>query len=371
MKSEFNKKERLLSLDALRGFDMLFIMGLSGWIISLCGLFPSSGFMAWLSSQMSHVEWHGLSHHDTIFPLFLFIAGISFPFSIAGQRERGKTERQILVKVIRRGVVLVLLGMVYNGFFRLDFANLRCASVLGRIGLAWMFSALLFMKFKTKTLGVVAAIILVGYWLLLWLIPGGADTYSFDHNFAGAVDRLLLPGRLIYGDNHFDPEGLLSTLPAIVTAMLGMFTGQFIRLSDDRVSGNKKVVYMLIAAILFFIAGWVWSYVFPVNKMLWSSSFVCMVAAYSLFLFAVFYYIVDVKGYRKWTFFFRVVGMNSITIYLVQRIINFSQVSEFFLDGLAGKCPEAWANLINATGYIVVCWLFLCFLYKKNVFLKV
>lgn len=365
------KKERLLSLDALRGFDMLFIMGLAGWIVSLCGLFPSSGAMQWLSGQMEHVKWDGLTHHDTIFPLFLFIAGISFPFSIAKQREKGKTEKQILVKVIKRGIVLVLLGIVYNGFFKLDFANLRCASVLGRIGLAWMFSALLFMKFKPKALVVIAVVILIGYWLLLWLIPGGPDTYSFENNLVGAVDRVLLPGRLIYGNNHFDPEGLLSTLPAIVTAMLGMFTGQFIRVPDEQISENKKVLYMFAAAMAFLIIGLLWNYVFPINKMLWSSSFVCVVAAYSLFLFALFYYIVDVKGCRKWTLFFRVVGMNSITIYLAQKIINFSQVSNFFFGGLAGKFPEVWANVINSTGYIMVCWLFLYFLYKKNVFLKV
>lgn len=366
-----NKKERLLSLDALRGFDMLFIMGLSAWMIALCDLFPSSDMMQWLSGQMKHVEWNGLAHHDTIFPLFLFIAGISFPFSIAKQRAQGKSEKQILFKVIKRGIVLVLLGMVYNGLFKLDFANLRCASVLGRIGLAWMFSALLFMKFKPKVLAVVAAVILFGYWLLLWLIPGGPDTYSLEQNLVGAVDRVLLPGRLIYGDNHFDPEGLLSTLPAIVTAMLGMFTGQFIRITDNTISENKKVVYMLAAAVVFLVIGLLWSFVFPINKMLWSSSFVCVVAAYSLILFALFYYLIDVKGYRRWTLFFRVVGMNSITIYLAQKIINFSQASTFFFGGLAGKFPEVWANLINTTGYIAVCWLFLYFLYKKNVFLKV
>ena len=371
MKTEFNKKERLLSLDALRGFDMLFIMGLSAWVVSLCDLLPSSGFAGWLSMQMEHVKWDGLSHHDTIFPLFLFIAGISFPFSIAKQRATGKTEKQILLKVIKRGIVLVLLGIVYNGFFKLEFESLRYASVLGRIGLAWMFSALLFMKFKTKPLVVIATIIMIGYWLLMWLVPSGDDPYSFENNLAGTIDRMFLPGRLIYGDNYFDPEGLLSTLPAIVTAMLGMFTGQFIRLSNDKVSENKKVIYMLAAAIILLIIGMLWSYVFPLNKMLWSSSFVCVVAAYSLFLFAAFYYIIDVKGYRRWTLFFRVVAMNSITIYLAQRIINFSLISKFFFDGLAGKFPEVWSNLINATGYIIVCWLFLYFLYKKNVFLKV
>ena len=371
MKKEFDNKERLWSLDALRGFDMLFIMGLATWIVALCSLFPDSGLMQWLALQMKHVEWNGLAHHDTIFPLFLFIAGISFPFSMAKQRASGKTEKQIFYKIIIRGLVLVFLGLVYNGFFKLEFANLRCASVLARIGLAWMFSALLFMKFKPKVLAITGAVILIGYWLLLWLIPGGAETYSFEKNLVGAVDRVLLPGRLAYGGNHFDPEGLLSTLPAIVTAMLGMFTGQFIRISNDKVSGNKKALYMTIAAAALLIIGLLWSMVFPINKKLWSSSFVCVVGAYSLFLFALFYYLIDVKGYRRWTLFFRVVGMNSITIYLAQQIINFRQVSRYFIGGLAGLCPEAWAKLINETGYIIACWLFLYFLYKKKIFLKV
>ena len=371
MKKGVDKKERLLSLDALRGFDMLFIMGLASWVVALCGFFPDSGAMQWLSSQMHHVEWNGLAHHDTIFPLFLFVAGVSFPFSIAKQRASGKSEKQILVKIISRGLVLVFLGLVYNGFFRLDFANLRCASVLARIGLAWMCSALLFMKLKNRALVIIAAVLLVGYWLLMWLIPGGPETYSFEQNLVGAVDRVLLPGKLIYGGNHFDPEGLLSTVPAIVTAMLGMFTGQFIRISNDKISGNKKALYMTIAAVALLLIGLVWSFVFPVNKKLWSSSFVCVVGSYSLFLFALFYFIIDVKGYRRWTLFFRVVGMNSITIYLAQQIINFRQISRYFLGGIAGLCPEVWTKLINETGYIAACWLFLYFLYKKNIFLKV
>ena len=367
MEKELDKKERLMSLDALRGFDMLFIMGLATFVVAVCNLFPSCGFMQWLSSQMKHVDWNGLTHHDTIFPLFLFVAGVSFPFSIAKQRASGKSEKQIFFKIITRGLILVFLGMVYNGFFRLDFANLRYASVLGRIGLAWMFSALLFMKFKPKVLAVIGVVILVGYWLLMWLIPGGPDTYSFDNNLVGMVDRAILPGKL----NHFDPEGLLSTLPAIVTAMLGMFTGQFIRISSDKISGNKKVLYMIIAAAALLVIGLLWNIVFPINKKLWSSSFVCVVASYSLFMLALFYYFIDVKGYRRWTLFFRVVGMNSITIYLAQQIINFRQVSRYFISGLAGMCPEAWGRLINETGYIIACWLFLYFLYKKNVFLKV
>jgi predicted acyltransferase len=337
--------------------------------VAVCGLFPACGATEWLTMQMEHVRWHGLTHHDTIFPLFLFVAGISFPFSIAKQRAGGKSQRDIYLKIIRRGLVLVLLGIVYNGFFRFDFPELRYASVLGRIGLAWMFAALLFMRFRVRTCAVLSAAILVGYWLMMRLLPGTSDPWSFEGNLVGMVDRALLPGRM--NDGTFDPEGILSTLPAIVTALLGMFTGYWVRMPAERFSGNKKVAYMLAAAVLLFLVGWVGSYWFPVNKKLWTSTFVCVVAAYSLLLFAVFYYIIDVKGWYRWSFVFRVVGLNSITIYLAQRIIPFHHISDFFLGGLAGKCPEVIGTLIHATGYMTVCWLFLYFLYKKKVFLKI
>ena len=142
------QSERLMSLDALRGFDMLFIMGFAGLVTALCKLCPGE-FSDWMTAQMGHADWNGFFHHDTIFPLFLFIAGISFPFSLAKQREKGMSERSIYLKVIRRGLTLVALGFVYSGLFKLDFATLRLPSVLGRIGLAWMFAALLFGLFRS------------------------------------------------------------------------------------------------------------------------------------------------------------------------------------------------------------------------------
>lgn len=369
MKKQSLKPKRLMSLDALRGFDMLFIMGLTPLIVNICNLFPDSGVMVAISKQMYHVSWDGLTHHDTIFPLFLFIAGISFPFSLANQRAKGKSSRDIYLKVLKRGVVLVLLGFVYNGFFKLDFESMRYASVLGRIGLAWMFAALMFIFFKPKINAVLSVVILVGYWLLMWLVPDSATPFSFEDNLVGVVDRMLLPGRLNSGT--FDPEGILSTLPAIVTALLGMFTGMLVKLPDEKVGGNKKVLYMLIAGVVFLVVGYVWNFHFPINKSLWSSSFVCVLAGYSLLLFALFYYVIDVKGHVRWTFFFRVVGLNSITIYLAQQIINFRQISNFFLGGVVRLAPESVGAIISSVGYITVCWLFLYFLYKKNVFLKV
>jgi len=365
--------ERLLSLDALRGFDMLFIMGLSGLVAALCALWPNPVTDA-VARQMGHVAWNGLTHHDTIFPLFLFIAGVSFPFSLAKQRAAGAPQSRILMKVLRRGATLVVLGMVYNGLFRLDFDSLRVASVLGRIGLAWMFAALLCIYCGLRTRIVFSAVVLVGYSLLLCLVaapdaPAGADPLSEAGNIAGWVDRQWLPGALACGS--YDPEGLLSTLPAVVSALFGMFTGEFLLRKRTSLSGGRIALYMALAAVAVTLVGIVWSHWMPVNKRLWSSSFTCVVTGYSLGLFALFYYLIDVRGWKRWSFFFRVVGLNSITIYLAQRIVGFGGIANFFLGGAAAHCSEAVARVVNNAGYVAVCWLFLYFLYRKNTFLKV
>jgi predicted acyltransferase len=364
-----NLSNRLVSLDVLRGFDMLFIMGLSSLIVAVSSLFPDVVFMKSLSEQMKHTHWDGLTLYDTIFPLFLFIAGVSFPYSLEKQRSDGKSVKEIHYRILKRGFVLVVLGFVYNGIFKLDFENMRYASVLGRIGLAWMFAALFFTNFKTNINIAVAIIILVGYWLLLWLIPDAINPYSFEDNIVGAVDRMLLPGRL--NAETFDPEGILSTLPAVVTALLGMFTGQFIKYQGSGISGKRKVLLMLVAAMIFLLVGYAWDLVFPINKNLWSSSFVCVLAGYSLLLLAIFYYIIDIKGWCRWAFFFKVVGVNSITIYLAQRIIDFKKITNFFMGGVIDLFPGEVGEIIKLTGYISVCWLFLYFLYKQKIFLKV
>ena len=365
--------QRLMSIDALRGFDMLFIMGFSGLVVAICSLFPG-GADCWLAKTMSHVEWNGLAHHDTIFPLFLFLAGISFPFSYAKQVSLGSTKGQVYLKIIKRAIILVCLGMVYNNLLRFDFEKLRVCSVLGRIGIAWMFAAIFYINFNTKARIAIASAILVGYWLLVRFVGApdvaGADPLSLEGNIVGYVDRMITPGRL-YVNNHFDPEGLLSTVPAIVTAMLGVFTGEFVRMPEEKVSGKKKSLYMAGAALGLLAVGLLWSLNFPINKSLWTSSFVLVVGSYCVGMFALFYYIIDVRKRQKWTLFFRVIGMNSITIYLAQRIINFGNANRFLFEGLADKLPEQWGVVLMKAGYVAVCWLFLYFLYKKKTFLKV
>ena len=358
---------RLLSLDVFRGFDMMFIMGVESFIITVCHLFPGGDDFL-LARNMEHVEWDGLYFMDTIFPTFLFIAGISFPFSYAKQQSRGAGRTRIYREIVRRAALLVLFGFLYNGLLEGGFDNPRFCSVLGRIGLAWMAAALLYVNFSTKSRSVIAAVLLIGYWLLVRFVAApdmaGAGPLSFEGNIVGYVDRMLMPGHL-YRDT-FDPEGLLGLIPATVTATLGMLTGEFVR------SGcRKKVQTMLCAAVVMLIVGMVWSLDFPINKNLWSSSFVLVVGAYSLAMFAVFYWIIDVKGWQQWTFFFRVIGLNSITIYLLQRIVDMGRVSRFFLGSAAMLLPDAWGQVLLAIGYVAASWLILYFLYRHKVFLKV
>lgn len=359
-----NESKRLLSLDACRGFDMLFIAGLGGLISAVCALFPG-GADSIIAQNMHHAEWNGLFHHDTIFPLFLFLAGVSFPFSYAKQQASGRTRCQIYRKIFFRALALFLLGLVYNGALSGPGA-IRFCSVLARIGFAWMFAAILFMNFKTCTRGIISVVILVGYWAALRFIPVpgapiGADPFSEQWSLATYIDTCILGG--------FDPEGIISTLPAIVTAMLGMFTGELVK--KDSLSGGRKTLLLFVAAAVMLVVGLLWSNAFPINKKLWSSTFVLVVGAYSVALFALFYWIIDVKGWRRWAFFFQVVGLNSITIYMINRIIDIGRIDNFFFGRIVSLFPESIGPVVWHIFFIGIVWLILYFLYRKQVFLKV
>jgi predicted acyltransferase len=364
--------KRLYSLDALRGFDMFWIMGGEGIFVGLASLTGWPILKIW-AEQLEHVPWNGFHFYDMIFPLFLFIAGISFPFSLAKRIAKNNSRSSIYKHIISRGLILVLLGILYNNGVRFDFAHLRYGSVLGRIGLAWMFGALIFMNTKLTWRIVWLFVILLGYWTLLVLFPahdlGSSDIFSREGNLTSYIDRILMPGRLYLG-NH-DPEGILSTLPAIGTALLGMFTGEFMLSKYLNDKPMKKVLYLFLAAVALMIIGRIWNLAFPINKNLWTSSYVCFVGGLSLLLFAVFYLIIDVWQYKKWAFFFVVIGMNPITIYLTERIINFRSATNFFFGGLARIMPEAWTPLINGIGVTAIGWVFLYILYKNKIFLKV
>lgn len=362
---------RLDSIDALRGFDMFFITGGAGLIHALHKACPNA-FFAVLDAHMTHMPWDGFAFYDMIFPLFLFIAGVSFPFSLAGSRRRSLSERRIVGNILRRCATLVLLGLVFNGLFRLDFETMRYASVLGRIGIAWAIAALIYRAASLRTRLCTTFGILVGYGILLATVaapdaPASASPLSMEGNIVGFVDRHWLPGQLL--DGRFDPLGLLSTLPAVATALLGMFAGDAVR--SPRFSEYRRVSILSVAGLALTIVGLLLDPILPINKPLWSSSYVCFTGGLSMLLFAAFYWIIDVRGWRRWCFWFRIIGLNSITIYMLQKIVDLKGVARFFFGGASELVPTAWSGVVSATGYLIVVYAILRFLYDRKIFLKV
>jgi predicted acyltransferase len=390
---------RLLSLDALRGFDMFWIIsgegvfhGLANVVLAKHALYrnPTDWQIAatadlnfWermavgISNQLHHTVWNGFTFYDMIFPLFIFIAGISMPFSYGKQMEKAGAniaiaKKKIYGSLIKRTLILIFLGMVVNGLFKWQgYENTRMASVLGRIALSCFFAALIFLNCRLRTQIIWFAALLIGYWAAMMLIPVpgfGAGVLTPEGNLAGYVDRILLPGKL-----HrivYDPEGLLSTIPAIGSALLGIFTGQFLKM--EKYTPTKKSLMLTIAAVALLMLGWLFGTVFPINKNMWTSPFVLFAGGWSMMLFAVFYFIIDVAGFKKWSMPFVWVGCNSILIYMAAHgLINFESTAAFLFGGLYGKTPELWHEPLMWMGVTLIQFGAMYFLYKKKWFLKV
>jgi predicted acyltransferase len=327
-------------------------------------------FMA-ISNQLTHPAWNGFHLYDLIFPLFLFMAGVSTPFSVGRELEKGKTRNQLLLRVIKRGIILVILGIIYNNGLQIKpLHEIRFASVLGRIGLAYMFANIIYIYSTEKWQIVWFWSLIVGYWLLLKFAsaPGfPAGDLTMQGNFASYMDRTILPGRLYLGIH--DPEGLFSTIPAISTGLLGILTG--ITLKKTTLTPQQKTLRLAIVGVIFLILAQIWNLDFPINKNLWTSSFVLNVGGLSLLLMALFYYVIDVLGYQKWAFFFKVIGMNSILIYISGKFINWEYTTKAFFNWLLYFFNDPYKLVVGAICFVLIKWLFLYFMYKKKVFLRV
>lgn len=362
-------------MDVLRGFDMFIIMGMAVLIEQFAA---ASGWNAtWFIDQLHHAKWHGLRFYDTVFPLFLFLAGVSWPFSLARQRERGMSTGAIVRKIVRRGMMLSLLGFVYNGLLKLDFPNMIWGTVLMRIGLAWALAALLSVFICTRKLIILAVVVLLTYWGVCVFVAApdapGLDPLSVQGCFAGWVDRILMPGKLTI-PGVISNQGILSTLPSFVTALLGIFSGEILRRKDftgDRKAGLLGVGAMALVAFGCLMAFGFGRFSVPFNKILWSSSFTLVVGGYSAALLAIFYWLIDVKGWWTRTLFFQVIGVNSIIIYMANRIVNFGSIATFFFGGLAELLPSAWGRVVLTCSALGFQWVFLWSLYRKHVFLHV
>lgn len=364
------QKPRLLSIDALRGFDMLLITGGGEAIVRLHGK-TGLAWVDWISGQLEHPVWHGFTFYDFIFPLFLFTAGIALSFSLQSGLKKGLDKGTLYRKAFVRAFVLFLLGILdknipLNIF---DPANIRYGTVLSRIGVATFLTTIIYLNIAGRNRLILVATILASYCAALFLIPVpgyGAGDLSFEGNLVGWIDRNFMPGRLL--QKTYDENALITQFPALCLTVFGAVAGDILQKTK---SENKKVIELLVFGIIGIGAGLIWGMFFPINKHLWTSSFILLTGGMAFVFLAMFYWIIDVLEYRKWTFFFKVIGMNSLVIYLMVRFVPFDNISEKLFKGYYMHAPEAYQPAFNALGSLALVWTILYIMYRKKIFVKI
>jgi predicted acyltransferase len=374
-RSEVKQPERLQSLDVLRGFDMLWIVG-GGSLVAALAKTTDWGWLHVIAGQLEHVSWEGFHFEDLIFPMFMFISGVAIPYAVTAKVELGVNRKLLFNKILKRGLLLVVLGIIYNGNLRRDFegfSDMRIASVLGQIGLGYLFAATIVLytkSFKTRVawlIGIMAGIALLQLFIP---VPGHGAGLLLDKEWCmnAWLDRILMPGRL-HGE-IYDPEGLLCIVSAITVTLMGALAGSVLR--DGGPASQKKAATLAIGGAALVIVALILSPFYPIIKACWTVPFNMLAAGISSILLSLFYFSIDVKD---WThgilsykiLFFKVIGMNSITIYLGHSIIDFDHASNFFLGCLSAPLGP-WIVIL---GSIVIEWMFLYYLYQKKIFLRV
>lgn len=392
---------RLMSLDALRGFDMLWIMGGDSIGHAAAGIAAGPVTKA-LADQLDHVAWEGFRFYDLIFPLFVFMSGISLVYSLGKAREEQGRDAALL-RLFRRSALLYLIGIFYYGGLSTPLGDIRLLGVLQRIALSYFFAGALFLLFKTRTLLGIAAAILLGYWgLLAWTpIPevnveknamaaamkaaGSTNAAAFYQSATNTVRGSYAEGLNVVNhfdfrflplrkwDGNYDPEGVLSTVPAVVSCLLGVFVGLFLKESSR--PATQKAVRLALAGVALVVAGNLWGLGFPIIKKLWTSSYVLVAGGWSCLVLSGFYYVIDVRQWRSWCTPLLWVGMNSITVYLLSNVISFDQLATRLLGGnvkllLDGAIPGLGGLLISVTGILLVVAVARA-LYRRNLFLRI
>jgi len=368
---------RLYSLDVFRGATIAAMILVNN---------PGNDFAY---PPLNHARWNGWTPTDLIFPFFLFIVGVSLTLSFRARVERGESKRNLLLHSIRRSVIIFLIGLFLNGFPLFHLATWRVAGVLQRIALAYLAVAIITLYSGWRGIALWIAGLLIGYWVAMRFIPvpglglPGTDMpiNDPDANLGWYIDKLYLPGAMY--EKTRDPEGILSTFPAIATALLGVLTGEWLGKSFD---AAKKVLGMLVFGVVGILAGQVWHLWFPINKKLWTSSFVLFTAGYALLALAVCYWVCDVKMRRgKWTRPFVVFGTNAIAAYALADIVSsllynvhvpfgrrMITLQEYLYRTIFGGIPSRpLGSLAYSVMFVFICWLLMYGMYRKRIFLKV
>ncbi len=328
----------------------------------------TAGVFGFLATQFTHKTWQGFAFYDLIFPLFVFMVGVSSVFSLTRLIER-EGRAAAVRRVIRRAVLLYLFGIFYYGGFSTPFAQIRLLGVLQRIALCYLFAGLIFCFFQTRGRIIACVSLLVVYWALMSFVPvpgGGAGNFDEGKNLANYVDKEYLPLRKWDGDH--DPEGLLSTLPAIGTCLLGVFAGTLLR--SQRVGEQRKVLYLIAGGAAAVALGWLWNYQFPVIKKIWTSSYVLVAGGYSALLLAAFYEVIEIWRWRAWSLPFVWIGTNAITIYMANEIVNFRDVAQRFVGGEINEYFGRYGQLVIVCVVMLLIFAFCRFLYKRKIFLR-
>jgi predicted acyltransferase len=363
-------KERLHSLDALRGFAMFWIIG-GGAFFEAAAEATEWGWMTRLARQVhQHVEWSGFHFYDLVFPLFMFMSGVTIPFAITSKLEKGEARSEVLKKIARRMVLLIVLGLIYNGALQHGFRNLRMASVLAQIGISYFLAALIVIHTRsvrpriywlTGILGAVAVL------QLFVPAPGlSAGTLNPEGSINAWIDQHVLPGKFYF--ETYDPEGILSIVSATSVTLMGALAGNLLR--GKTIGPERKTIWLLLPGVGLVAAALVLSPVYPIIKNLWTVPFNLLTAGLSFLLLCLFYFVIDGKGWRKGSFFFTVIGLNSITAYLGVKIIDFYAPSNFLLGWLAAPAGD-YGEMTIVAGVITIEWLCLYHLCKYKIFLKV
>ena len=371
--SAYYLQGRLVSLDVFRGIA-----------IALMILINNPGGSACYRA-LQHAEWNGWTLADLDFPLFLFIVGVAIPHSFAKRLTRGDNKKKLFLRVVRRSVILFAIGLLVNGFPYFDLPTLRVMGVLQRIALCYFFASVIFLSFKVKGQLILTVSLPLLYWIFLMLIPVpgyGAGVLEKEGNLAQYVDNYILRCHLYLGGS-WDPEGLLSTIPAIGTTLMGTLAGQFLR--SNR-SSLQKAVNLFFLGSLCIVIGGIWDLWFPINKNLWTSSYVAFTGGIALIFFAACYYLIDIKKYTVWTKPFVILGMNAIIIYVLSEIVNlaFIHTNVTLADGTSIALKSfiyenyfaSWAGPLNGSLFYALVYLILWFgiaaiLYKQRTFIKI
>jgi predicted acyltransferase len=370
---------RVVSVDALRGFTIFWIVGgdALAWALKEMSTDKPGALSAagrFVGTQLQHVDWEGFRFYDLIFPMFVFVTGVSIVFSLSTLVEReGRSAAHL--RVLRRSALLFVLGVLYYGGMSYNWPEIRLLGVLQRIALCYLFASLLFLNFRPRGLITAFVALVVGYWALMSFVPVpgiGAGLFAPGANLADWIDENYLPGRK--WNPPWDPEGMLSTLPAIATCLLGVFAGLLLKNSD--LSPRQRSLSLIGAGAVLIVAGVLWGLQFPIIKNIWTSSFVLVAGGFSLLLLGGFYQVIDNWGQRSWSNIFVWLGANAITLYLIYGFVDFQQLARRFVGGDVGdfldiRLTPGTANFAAAAVTLAIVVAIANFLYRRKIFLRV